>query len=410
MKASDSQFIIAKEVFIIENHSSRLSGIDGIRGLSLLGILLANMLAFQYSIWEFEIIPFFQLSKLDQLVYSLLNIIIVGSFAPIFAFLYGFGTVKMTEGLEQRGLAPSPFLIRRFLFLLAAGLLHFGLLWEGDILATYGIAGFLLLPLLKAKPKSLIIGGICVLIMFSLLSFGTTGDQGSINDRWFSFAETSLHTYQSGSYADIQSFRFLFGPEPFGFVIFAVSWLLIPFLISSMFMFGMAAARLKLLHHPEQERSLYKRWIAIFIPIGLVLKTFAVMQPNLGISGSLQTFGGTVLALGYIFAFALMFSIQSQRVAGWQKRLISVGRLSMSNYLLQTIFGVFIFYGYGLGLFGKLGTTFGCLLAIGFFALQAWASGLYLRKFSNGPAEKLLRSWVWLGQRRKQDKSSTHSM
>jgi uncharacterized protein len=82
----------------------------------------------------------------------------------------------------------------------------------------------------------------------------------------------------------------------------------------------------------------------------------------------------------------------------------------MSNYLLQTVFGVLIFYGYGLGLFGKLGTAIGCLLAIAFFGLQAWASGLYLRRFKMGPAEKLLRSVTWLGQGRKREQPRAPGM
>ncbi len=403
-------FISAKEVFIINSHSTRLTGIDGIRGLGLLGILLANMLAFQYSIWEYRFISFFELSGIDQFVYSALQIVVVGSFAPIFAFLYGFGTIKMTEGLEQRGLSPYPFLIRRFLFLLAAGLLHFFLLWEGDILATYGLAGFLLLAFLRVKPKALIISGVCVLLLFSLLSFGTTTGMGFLNDTWTEFARTSMETYQQGSYADIQSLRLQFGPEPFGQIFFAFSWLLIPILISSMFMFGMAAARLRLFHRPAEERGLYKKFAATLIPLGLALKAFAVVQPEYTFSGGLEVLGGTVLALGYVFAFALFFGQQSGRLSGVRERLISVGRLSMSNYLLQTFFGVFLFYGYGLGLFGKLGTTIGCLAAIAFFMVQAWASGLYLRKFRSGPAEKLLRSWIWLGKREKTKRDHTASL
>lgn len=402
--------ISSKEVSIIQHSSSRLSGIDGIRGFSLLGILLANTLAFQYGIWESNIIPFLGLSGLDSFFYAVVNIVVKGSFAPIFAFLYGFGTIKMTESLEQKGLSPYPFLIRRFVLLLVFGLLHFFLLWEGDILGTYGLAGFLLLAFLRVKPKALIITGICILILFSLMMYGSNGGTAMPGDNWEDYAATSTAVYQGGSYGEIQAFRLELGPSPLSQFLFGISWLFTPVLISSMFLFGMAAARMKLLHRPSEERSRYIRYAAILIPVGLALKAFGFLQPELGIGGSILTFGGTVLALGYISAFALMFSVKEGNPTGWREKMISVGRLSLSNYLLQTAFGVLVFFGYGLGLFGKLGVALGCLLALCFFVLQAWGSSLYLRKFRIGPAEKLLRGFTWLGQRRKPPKSQAPGM
>jgi uncharacterized protein len=397
-------------VLNISNQSNRLIGIDGIRGLSLLGILLANTLAFQYGIWESEIISFFELSAFDEAVYSAVLILVKGSFAPIFAFLYGFGTIKMSQNLEQRGLSPYPFLIRRFLFLLAAGLLHFLLLWEGDVLATYGLSGFLLLAFLKVKPKALIIVGISVLALFSLMTYGSAGSTALPGVNWEDFARDSMNMYQNGGYSAIQSFRLELGAGPFSRLIFIINWLFIPILISSMFMFGMAAAKARLFHQPAEEKRLYVNYAAILIPAGIALKAVKVVWPQLGIGGSLHTLGGTVLALGYVFAFALLFIRQNEKPAAWRTGLISVGKLSMSNYLLQTVFGVLIFYGYGLGLFGKLGTAIGCLLAIAFFGLQAWASGLYLRRFKMGPAEKLLRSVTWLGQGRKREQPRAPGM
>lgn len=394
----------------IKAQSNRLIGIDGIRGLSLLGILLANTLAFQYGIWEAEIISFFELTALDEAVYSAVLILVKGSFAPIFAFLYGFGTIKMSQNLEQRGLSPYPFLIRRFLFLLAAGLLHFLLVWEGDVLATYGLSGFLLLAFLKVKPKALIIVGISVLVLFSLISYGSASSTSMPGVDWGDFARESMNVYQNGGYSAIQSFRLELGPGPFSQLIFIFGWLFIPILISSMFMFGMAAAKAKLFHQPAEEKGLYIKFAAILIPLGLASKAVSVIWPHLGIGGSLNILGSTLLALGYVFAFALLFIRQNETPAAWRTGLISVGKLSLSNYLLQTVFGVMIFYGYGLGLFGKLGTAIGCLLAIAFFGLQTWASGLYLRRFKMGPAEKLLRSLTWLGHGRKREQPRAPGM
>lgn len=134
--------------------------------------------------------------------------------------------------------------------------------------------------------------------------------------------------------------------------------------------------------------------MAIFLPIGLATKSAAVLLPEGKWNLLLLTAGGPLLALGYIFGLALLLSYLSK-----SSKIImafeAVGRMSMTNYLMQTVISTTIFYGYGLGWFGKIGVLNGLLLALLIYALQAVVSSWVLRRFKNGPFERLLRMWTY---------------
>ncbi|WP_159882731.1 DUF418 domain-containing protein [Paenibacillus puerhi] len=105
--------------------------------------------------------------------------------------------------------------------------------------------------------------------------------------------------------------------------------------------------------------------------------------------------GPNLLALGYLFAFALLYA-SMKRTSVWLVRLEAVGRLSLTNYLLQTAVCTTLFYGYGLGWFGQLGVLAGCAIGLALYSLQVAASSWYLLHFRTGPVERLLRMGTYL--------------
>ncbi|KEQ27894.1 membrane protein [Paenibacillus tyrfis] len=318
--------------------NNRLHVIDGLRGFSLLGILMANMLIFQYGIWGKDELQFFALSPADTVVHKLVKIFVEGSFMPIFTFLFGFGMIKMKESMEARSLKAGRHLVRRFLMLLGLGLLHSTYLWEGDILAFYGMMGFFLLIFMNRKAKTLLIWGTILLCLFGLLG-------------------------------------------------------LAPLFTGPMFLFGMYAAKKQWFIDPVGERSAYLRGMLIFLPAGLLLKSLKPLFPQHGWAGIGEMLGGSILALGYIFGFALLCS--AVKKSPWLRRFEAVGKLSMTNYLMQSAICTSIFYGYSLGLFGKLGVAIGCGLAVAIYVMQLFASAWYVKRFSFGPMERLLRMWTY---------------
>ncbi|MBU7319686.1 DUF418 domain-containing protein [Paenibacillus oleatilyticus] len=377
--------------------NNRLHVIDGLRGFSLLGILLANMLIFQYGIWGKDELQFFALSPADTVVHKLVKIFVEGSFMPIFTFLFGFGMIKMKESMEAKELKAGRHLVRRFLMLLGFGILHSTFLWEGDILAFYGMMGFFLLIFMNRKAKTLLIWGTILLSLFGLLGLAPEApdDPAAKQDkaRMEQYVKDTNHIYGTGTYEQIKHHRQT--SDPFGMNGFMIFFMLLlaPLLTGPMFLFGMYAAKKRWFADPAGERSAYLRGMLIFLPAGLLLKSLKPLFPQFGWAGIGEMLGGSILALGYIFGFALLCS--AAKKSPWLRRFEAVGKLSMTNYLMQSAICTSIFYGYGLGLFGKLGVAVGCGLAVAIYLMQLFASAWYVKRFSFGPMERLLRMWTY---------------
>ncbi len=374
---------------------NRVRVIDSIRGFCLLGILIANMLIFQHGMYGQDKLSLFNPTSLDTIVYQVLNITFVGSFVPIFMFLFGYSLYKLRESLVQRNLKPKWPLVRRFLMLIVLGLMHILLLWEGDILVFYGGVGFALLLFVKRKPKTLIIWGILLSLVIPGLSYNINKTTAAEETQMQEYVTKSIEIYGEGTYSEIAQFRLT--EDPFGLPPGAMIILLIlfaPIVLIPTFLFGIAAANKQWFHNPRRERRRYVWGTATLLPLGLGFKSIAILQPDSPWSGVFRAAGGQLLGFGYIFALALVLSYVSKR-----SRLVSafeaIGRMSITNYLMQTVICTTLFYGYGLGWFGQISILNGFLLALLIYAMQAVLTSLLLRWFKNGPFERLLRMWTY---------------
>lgn len=376
----------------------RLKMIDAMRGFSLLGIILANMLIFQYGSWGAIDLKESGFSTADQIVNELLEVLVVGSFMPIFAFLFGFGIIKMKDSLESRQLSPYPYLSRRFLLLMLIGMLHGFFIWEGDILTYYGLYGFVLLLYIRCRPRTLLIwtiAGFSLMLLFGVLSLWISTPETALTEMERSYHLETLHVYSMGSYADILVQRNMTTPFldfPLAFILIFVLVGMTSLLYIPLFWLGMYMAQKGIFNDPQSKSRLYRNGMLIFLPVGLISKSMMVIMPVLDWETFSLLFGGPILSIGYIFAFAWLYL--KWQSAKWMNGFIAIGKLSLTNYLLQSIICTTIYYGYGLGLFGQLGIAWGALVAVLIYALQFVLSPLYLRKYNYGPVEKLLRMWT----------------
>lgn len=379
----------------------RSTAVDAIRGLSLAGILMANMLIFQYGIFGKDELHYFQATALDQAVHNVLKIFVEGSFMPIFAFLFGYSMVMMRESLIAKGLKCGRSLFRRSVLLIALGALHSYYIWEGDILLFYGGVSFFLLLFVKRKPRTLLIWGAALLALMAAFSYGTAETTAEGTARMAAYVKKSIEVYGSGTYSEIMHFRLteelpIDLPEWLLLLVFLIT----PLISAPMFLFGMAAAKRGRFLDPSAEIKRYVRG-ALLVPVALALKTACVLLgTGSAWNGPLTLLGGPLLGLGYVYLFALLYAV-SPRKSAVIRAFEAVGRLSLTNYLMHSIVCVLIFYGFGLGLFGKLGVLPGALLAVVIYAALATGSLLWLKRFRSGPVERLLRVgtyWSWSGR------------
>ncbi|MFD0589625.1 DUF418 domain-containing protein [Paenibacillus sp. GCM10027627] len=377
--------------------SNRQQIVDTIRGISLLGILLSNMLIFQFGMLGKDELELFQLSAFEKGMHVFVKIVIESSFMPIFTFLFGFGLYKMMESLENKGLKFRRILSRRYLLLLGLGFLHSHFIWEGDILLFYGLMGFFLFFFLRRKAKTVLIWAIVLLSILGLAGLiggsELTGTTGLEKEKVEAYIIKSKEAYGNGTYGEVIEFRKEESPMLEDEWMLLVALLVAPLLTAPLFLLGIYAAKKNWFKNPLENRRFFFRNASIFIPIGLILKTISNVWPESLLSGFGIAVGGTILAIGYMMGFAWLLA--GRQSSALTNGFTAVGKLSLTNYLMQSVIATTIFYGYGLGLFGKAGVTAGIGIALGIYVLQMIASSLYLKRFSIGPVEWLLRIWTY---------------
>ena len=375
--------------------SKRLTAVDALRGFSLFGILMANLLIFQYGMYGKESLK--DLSWIDNVSYYSIKVLIEGSFMPIFTLLFGFSLIKMIESIRAKGKKSRWAIIRRAIGLIILGLLHSSFIWEGDILSFYGMMIFALLIFINRKPKTLIIWASIFFVINCAFMYGEYSSTPAEKAEIAAYNEKQAEVYSEGSYADIMHFRLnaeVPGMEDDLFMLIAI--LISPIVYAPLFLVGMAFAKWRLFENLAAERRIY-RWAFVLVPVALTLKI--VGQFDHVLKDMALMVGQQILSLGYVFLFMWLFTfVQSSKV---MHAFGSVGKLSLTNYLMQSVICTFVFYGYGFGLFGKMGVTVGIMFGLIVYIAQCYVSMMYLKTFKRGPVETPLRIWTnfsWNGK------------
>jgi uncharacterized protein len=374
-------------------YATRAEWVDALRGFALLGILLYNievLSGLAFSAFTPEIKPFG--TALDPAIEFLGHWLIQGKFYSLFSFLFGMGIALQLLNAPTSGRRVS----RRLTWLLIFGLLHAILLWFGDILTVYALLGFALLLAWRISTRALLISGVALLaspiplyLMFMLLGVRDplAGDPSVPPEKSFIF--NAVRTMISGSYADVvQTNAWIY---PGGWVRRA-SQLSLPRILG-MFLLGAWAVRIGLPRLGESQETLLRAWLGCGVAFGLPLSlALAIAGGNqlmfpVSLHGLfivvLSTISMPILCLGYVAAFGLYWRTAPHSL------LVSAGRTSLSHYLAQSLVCVLLFYGYGLGLFGRIGYGPALLVSIGIFIALSAIARLWLRRFERGPVEML---------------------
>lgn len=383
--------------------AERIELLDIFRGFALLGVLIANMRGFSGPLVAYFDHSLMWQDPISRATQSLIDLFVSGRFITIFAFLFGIGFAIQIERAATR---PPGFLLRRFGFLMILGLIHIYLLWWGDILLTYSLFGFALLLFRNRQPRTLLYWA-AGLYLFPLLIFGAITLAATLVADFPTQPPVTqdqlnalIQTYATGSYLDILPARFKETNHALGFVFVFGPRLL------SIFLAGLWVWRRGILsnagHHQDMLRRCQRWSLAIGLPLSLTAEAvMQILKPNPAVPTP-AAFAYFALLSAAIPAMSLFYLCTVARLASAPgpsaalRRFAPVGRMALTNYLTQTIVCTLIFYGYGLGFFGKLAPLPGLLLALVLFALQMAASAFWLRNFAQGPMESLWRRVTYL--------------
>ncbi|MDE7421892.1 MAG: DUF418 domain-containing protein [Muribaculaceae bacterium] len=377
--------------------------LDALRGFALLGICMANFPEFSlYSFLPVEASSMMPTSGWDLITKYFLSIFVDGKFYTIFSLLFGIGFSIIISNVTKRGGNAYVIFYRRMFVLLIIGFLHLMYIWSGDILMLYALMGMILPLFIKVSDKILLwTAGILlflpVILDFLLEAMGVSLSAPIVDWQWRECAKVGI-TEDNFAYwlRDAHSYR-----EVFEFLIQGAIVRIQEFVdghrwfkVLGLFMIGLYIGRHRLYADLEKRKDLLRKVAAWGLTIGLPLSCLYAWDSMSGHpfgngAHSLIYFLSVYLtAFGYIGAIGLLY-LKNKDASCW-KILAYPGRMALTNYIGQSLLGMLIYYGTGLGFGANTGLIYVELIVLCVFTFQICFSALWLRYFRFGPLE-----WLW---------------
>ena len=383
--------------------SERYVILDALRGFALLGVCLANYPEFSlYTFQPAETAAAMPSAGIDRVVRFLQYMFIDGKFYTLFSLLFGMGFSIIISHAAQRGGGGFKLFYRRMAVLALIGFIHLMFIWSGDILMLYALMG-MVLPLFRNVSDRGLLGWAAFFLLLPVVVDATTQALGvrlsapAVEAQWYYCGKYGITEENFGYWLrDADSYR-----EVFQFLVQGALVRVQEFVdgnryfkVMGLFIIGYYVGRRKLYAgmaaRKLQLRKLAAAGFALGVPLSAVYAWSAVNGHPLGTSAHTVLYLVSVYPMGFAYAGCLcLLYVKAEHAAVW-RWLAAPGRMALTNYIGQSVAGMFIFYGIGAGLGAGVGLAATELVALGVFALQALFSMAWLRYCQFGPLE-----WVW---------------
>ena len=374
--------------------SERLDVVDALRGAALAGVLLANL--GPLSLYELltdaqkQALP---TAAFDRVAVALMHLLVDGKAITVFSLLFGVGFALQLERGERQDGERTRIFLRRIAVLLAIGLVHAYFVWWGDILVWYAVVGALLV-LVRRAPDRVVLAAAVVLALGPTLVFAHVRAFLAPPPQADVYA-AGIAAFTTGGYVDIVRQNAVLVDWSR-----RSNWALVGF-VGGRFLLGYWAGRRGLLKDPGAHRVLLTRifWVSLALGIALSLLEagremvtagvpfFAAGPGNLLLRMALRA---TTLTVGVAYAVGFILVFQHPRVRAWLQVLAPFGRMALTNYLAQSVLGIALFYGIGLGIGPRFGVAGWLAAWLVILAAQMWSSRWWLARYRYGPME-----WLW---------------
>ncbi len=378
----------------------RIDFIDILRGFALLGILFNNSLLFSgYDFMPLQNLRLFSTFNLDTQLWEILDVVVTGKFYTLFSILFGVGFYLQWSKKSHDFLKVYR---RRLFILLIFGFIH-SLIWFGDILFLYALVGFILLLFRNVKTKNLL--RLSILFIFGIVLFDLImmPFASNFNNGGTSTAAAPAHVfYPDMSPAEvIDGFRTGNIGGLFSLNIHNLIWKWLSYFpsgrvlnVMGTFILGYFLASTEFF--TKHSRSL--KLLITFLLFGVLSTIFMKI-----IDDSMYQFSTTAAQFLYklvVYArqvfLCLFYICLLSTIAGTSpgKKVLNylkpVGRMALTNYIMQTVVCLIVFYNFGFNLFGRLGLVTIVFIVIGIVTLQIVLSTIWFKYFRFGPLE-----WLW---------------
>jgi uncharacterized protein len=422
----------------------RIHSLDVIRGVALFGILLMNITMFGLPMAYSDPTVYGGATGANLWAWIAATVGFEGTQRALFSILFGAGLVLLTSRLEAAGRPDAADIYyRRALWLIVAGVIHaYLLLWIGEILYFYGLTALFLYAFRKLSPRALLTiaaAGLVVNGAWNVLdSYAATqksqkaeaaqavvaggreltDEQQSDIDAWSDFVEerkpsdavleADIEAHR-GSYPDVLVFQAPLGAHHESW--FAYRYF---FDVFSLMLVGMALFKLGVLTLKQPSR-VYWTMVLVGYPLGLAINLYElniVLDGEFSVLAFLRaswTYDVGRLAMTAGHLGVLLLFCRSGWLQWLQRGLAAVGRMALTSYVSQSIICAFVFYGFGLGLYGELERYELYYVVAAIWLFQLVVSPIWLTYYRFGPLEWLWRTLTYLERQplRRRDKTTT---
>ncbi len=386
--------------------NSRIDVADILRGIAIAGIILIHFI---------EHMNFFMFpdpvneiwGKIDTAVWDSTFFLLAGKMYAIFAMLFGLSFYIQHDNQAQKGIDFRPRFAWRMVLLMLWGLLDL-LFYNGDILFIYGVCGILVIPFIRASSKVVLFFMGLMLIQPIELVYLFLGhadptmlpmDIGS-----GACYDAIIPAQAEGNIIDVAVAGIRYG-LPANFL-----WAIENGRMTQticFFLFGIMLGRWRLFY---DEGNNLKTWKKIFV---FSIIAFAILLPlymtlpgctdspciSKSLKVSFNMWKNVSMMLFIVSGITLLYYKTSAK--SWLMKIAPYGKMSLTNYLGQSIIGAILFYNWGFGLFDNCGHTVSSLIGIGVIALQFMFCTWWMKHHKRGPLEQLWCTATWLGKKDK---------
>jgi uncharacterized protein len=384
--------------------SERLEVVDALRGFALMGIAIVHFMEQyvggptpqEHGNYTHHIFA-------DDILEGVVNFLLRGKFFMLFSFLFGLSFTLQMDNAAKRGVNFSGRFLWRLAILFAIGTFHH-LFYRGDILTIFAVLGIPLVAFYKV-PNRWVLAVVVALMLGVARFFIPIPDFKNGQEAYEQPEQVYWKAIKSGTLAEVFYQNATRGTA---FKIEAqVGFFGRAYQTLALFLLGLLAGRTHFFENLGEKTAFFRRglfWclgsMLGLIAIGAVL--FAVFHID-KLSEKAAAFVGIGLydmmnlcQTGlYIFGFLLLF----EKKTWWRRQILKLapfGRMALTNYVMQSLIGTTLFFGFGFGLLGEIGACATAAIGLVVFIGQRYFSQWWLSRFQFGPLEWLWRSATFL--------------
>lgn len=388
----------------MHSNNARLQVVDALRGLALVSIMLLHNIEHFDFYFSPPNLPSWMV-QIDKVIWDSLFFIFAGKSYAIFALLFGLTFYIQSNNQKQKGSDFRGRFAWRLVLLLVFGFIN-SAFYQGDILTIYAIIGFFLIPLVNYSNRTLFV--IAILLMLQPYEWINFIQAIQNPDQILENPASWAYFAKMGEYIPFYSFvNTVVGNITNGRpAVFLWSWENgRVFQTLSLFLLGFLAGRKSLFVLTENTKRFWFKVFVVsiiaFIPLYILKEKLGIWIDNEAIKRPLQTIETSWTNMAFMLilvsGFVLLFQIQITHKA--LKVFSPIGRMSLSNYILQSILGSFIYYGFGLGLYKYTGVTYSLLIGLFLAILQGYFSSWWFKNHYQGPLEIIWHKLTWIGSK-----------